>query len=331
MTAPSYPALAGALAALLTAAFVASVAIGYAPVDLPGALGDLAAGKTSLGSLVLVELRLPRAIMGALVGFSLGLAGAAMQGLLRNPLADSGVIGVSGAAAFGTVMAFYSGLSGTFGLALPIGGVLGAGLAVALLYVLAGRGSATMTLILAGVAINSLAGALTALALNLSPNPYAAMEVMFWLMGSLADRSMDHVLLAAPLLALGWLMILASGPALDALTLGEDTATSLGFDLGRVRLLLIVGTALAVGASVAATGAIGFVGLVVPHLLRPLVGGRPGRLLLISGLGGAALVLAADIGVRLVGVRPELKLGVVTALIGAPFFLSLLWRLRREA
>lgn len=329
--APPYGALVGALMALVVAAFVGSVTVGYAAVDVGGAVADIFAGRSSLGTLVLTELRLPRAIMGTLVGFSLGLAGAAMQGLLRNPLADAGVIGVSGAAAFGAVMAFYSGVSATFGLALPIGGILGAGLAVALLYALAGRGSATMTLILAGVAINSLAGALTALALNLSPNPYAAMEVMFWLMGSLADRSLSHVQLAAPLLVVGWLMILASGPALDALTLGEDTAASLGFDLGRVRLLLICGAALAVGASVAVTGAIGFVGLVIPHLLRPLVGGRPGRLLLVSGLGGAALVLGADIGVRLVGVRPELKLGVVTALIGAPFFLFLLWRLRREA
>jgi iron complex transport system permease protein len=331
VSAPSYPALTGGLAALVLCAFAASVTIGYAAIDLGGALADLAAGDSSLDALVLAELRLPRAIMGGLVGFSLGVAGAAMQGLLRNPLADAGVIGVSGAAAFGAVMAFYSGLSATIGLALPIGGVLGAGVAVAMLYALAGRGSATTTLILAGVAINSLAGALTALALNLSPNPYAAMEVMFWLMGSLADRSMTHVQLAAPLLAVGWLMIFASGPALDALTLGEDTATSLGFDMGRVRVLLIFGTALAVGASVAVTGAIGFVGLVVPHLFRPLVGGRPGRLLLVSGLGGAALVLAADIGVRLVGVQPELKIGVVTALIGAPFFLSLLWRRRREA
>ena len=330
-TSPPYAALVGALAALMLAAFVASVTIGYAAIDVGGALADLLAGGTSLGALVLTELRLPRAIMGALVGFSLGLAGAAMQGLLRNPLADAGVIGVSGAAAFGAVMAFYSGLSASFGLALPIGGFLGAGVAVALLYALAGRGSATMTLILAGVAINSLAGALTALALNLSPNPYAATEVMFWLMGSLADRSMTHVQLAAPLLISGWLLILVSAPALDALSLGEDTATSLGFDMGRVRLLLIVGTALSVGASVAVAGAIGFIGLVVPHLLRPLVGGRPGRLLLVSGLGGAALVLAADIAVRLVGLRPELKLGVVTALIGAPFFLVLLWRLRREA
>ena len=328
---PPYSLLVGALSAQVAAAFAASVAVGYAPLDLGAAFSDAIAGKTSLGALVLMELRLPRAIMGALVGFSLGLAGAAMQGLLRNPLADAGVIGVSGAAAFGAVLAFYSGLSAAVSLALPLGGILGAGLAVAALYALAGRGSATMTLILAGVAINSLAGALTSLALNLSPNPYAAMEVMFWLMGSLADRSMDNVILILPLLLVGWALILLCGPALDALTLGDDVATSLGFDMGRVRLMLISGTALAVGASVATTGAVGFVGLVVPHLLRPLVGGRPGRLLLVSGLGGAALVLGADVGLRAIGVRPELKLGVVTALIGAPFFLSRLWRLRREA
>ncbi|GLK75515.1 ABC transporter permease [Methylopila jiangsuensis] len=326
-----YGLLLAALFALVLVAFAASLAIGYAPLDLQAAVTDALSGRASLEALVFMELRLPRALMGALAGFSLGIAGAAMQGLLRNPLADAGVIGVTGAAAFGAVLMFYSGLSAAFSLALPIGGVLGAAAAVAALYGLAGRGSATMTLILAGVAINSLAGALTALALNLSPNPYAAMEVMFWLMGSLADRSMDHVALVAPLLVVGWGLMLASGPALDALTLGEDTAASLGFDLGRVRAMLVVGAALAVGATVAVTGSIGFVGLVVPHILRPLVGGRPGRLLLASGLGGAALALGADIGVRAIGVRPELKLGVVTALIGAPFFLSLLWRLRREA
>lgn len=328
---PRYGVLVASLVALVFVTLAVSIVVGYAPIDLGKAVADSVAGRASLDALVLTELRLPRALIGALVGFSLGLAGAAMQGLLRNPLADAGVIGVSGAAAFGAVMAFYSGLSAIFALALPIGGVLGAGAAVALLYTLAGRGSATMTLILAGVAISSLAGALTALALNLSPNPYAAMEVMFWLMGSLQDRSLTHVWLVAPLMLAGWLMMLASSPALDALTLGEDTAASLGFDLQRVRLMLVAGTALAVGSAVAVAGSIGFVGLVVPHLLRPLACGRPGRLLLVSGLGGAALVLVADVGVRLIGVRPELKLGVVTALIGAPFFLRLLWRLRREA
>jgi iron complex transport system permease protein len=187
-----------------------------------------------------------------------------------------------------------------------------------------------MTLILAGVAINSLAGAMTSLALNLAPNPFAIAEIVFWLLGSLADRSLPYLWLVLPLMGSGWLLLLISGPALDGLTLGEDTARSLGFNLVRLRLQLIAGTALAVGSAVAVTGAIGFVGLVVPHLLRPLVAHRPGRLLLASGLGGAALTLAADIAVRVIPVRPELKLGVVTAIIGAPFLLSLLYRFRGE-
>ena len=316
------------LGLLVLVLFCASVAVGYAPLDLGAAFGDLLAGRQSLAALVLSELRLPRAILGAAVGFSLGLTGAALQGLMRNPLADPGVVGVSGAAALGAVIAFYFGFSASFALALPLGGLMGAAAATAVLLALAARGAGTVMLILAGVALSSLAGALTALALNLAPSPYAALELVFWLMGSLADRSLVHVALALPFMAVGWVLVLATGPALDALTLGEDAAESLGFPLRRVRLLVIGGTAAAVGASVAVAGAIGFVGLVVPHLVRPLVGHRPGRLLAVSGLAGAALTLGADIVVRLVPTRPELQLGVVTALIGAPFFLFLLARLR---
>lgn len=316
------------LGLLVLVLFCASVAVGYAPLDLGAAFGDLLAGRQSLAALVLSELRLPRAILGAAVGFSLGLTGAALQGLMRNPLADPGVVGVSGAAALGAVIAFYFGFSTSFALALPLGGLMGAAAATAVLLALAARGAGTVMLILAGVALSSLAGALTALALNLAPSPYAALELVFWLMGSLADRSLVHVALTLPFMAVGWVLVLATGPALDALTLGEDAAESLGFPLRRVRLLVIGGTAAAVGASVAVAGAIGFVGLVVPHLVRPLVGHRPGRLLAASGLAGAALTLCADIVVRLVPTRPELQLGVVTALIGAPFFLFLLARLR---
>lgn len=318
------------LGVLVVALFCASLAIGYAPVDLKAAALDALAGRESIGALVLLELRLPRAILGATVGFSLGITGAALQGLMRNPLADPGVLGISGGAALGAVIAFYFGFSSAFALALPVGGLIGAGIATAALLGLAARGAGTTLLILAGVAIGSLAGALTSLALNLAPSPYAALEVVFWLMGSLADRSLDHVALALPFMVAGWVLVLLTGPALDALTLGEEAAESLGFPLRRVRLLVIGGTAAAVGASVAVAGAIGFVGLVVPHLVRPLVGHRPGRLLLASGLAGAALTLGSDILVRLVPTRPELKLGVVTALVGAPFFLMLLWRLRGE-
>ncbi|WP_227437018.1 FecCD family ABC transporter permease [Methylobacterium sp. W2] len=307
---------------------LASIAVGYAPFDVTAAAGDLLAGRATLPALVLWELRLPRALLGALVGFSLGLTGATMQGYLRNPLADPGILGISSAAALGAVVVFYGGFAASFALALPLGGIAGAALAALALNLLAARGSTTLGLILAGVALSSLAGAMTALALNLSPNPYAALEIVFWLMGSLADRSMDHVWLCLPLMAVGWGLMLSTGRALDALTLGEDTAASLGFHLVSVRLRLVTGAALAVGSGVAVSGAIGFVGLVVPHLVRPLVGARPGASLLPSGLAGAALVLAADLGVRLLATRPELKLGVVTALVGAPFLILLLLRER---
>jgi len=326
-----YLPLIAALAASSLAAMLVSVFIGYTHIDVFAALGDALARRESLPALALVQLRLPRAILGGAIGFSLGLTGAAMQGLLRNPLADPGVVGVSGGAAFGAVVAFYSGLSGVFALALPLGGIAGAALSALALYALAGRGAGTMTLILAGVTINSFAGALTSLALNLSPNPYAVFEIMFWLMGSLTDRSLSQVALALPLMLVGWGLMLSSARALDALTLGEDTATSLGFNLVALRWKLVAGSTLAVGASVAVAGAIGFVGLVVPHLLRPWVGHRPGRLLLVSGFGGAVALSVADIVVRLLPVQPELKLGVVTALIGSPFLLSLVNRMRGQA
>lgn len=328
---PSYPVLVALLALAVIAMVGISIGVGYAPLDLGTAFSDALSGRQSLPALVLVELRLPRALLGALVGFSLGMAGAAMQGLLRNPLAEPGILGISSAAAFGAVVAFYSGFAGLFALALPIGGIAGAMLATLLLYGFVGRGAGTMTLILVGVAINSFAGAMTSLALNLAPNPYAALEIVFWLMGSLADRSLTHIWLVLPLMLLGWALLLSSGPALDGLTLGEDTARSLGFDLAWLRVRLIAGAALSVGSAVAVTGAIGFVGLVVPHILRPFIGHRPGKLLLVSGLGGAVLTLAADTALRLLPIRPELKLGVVTALIGAPFLFSLIHRLRREA
>jgi iron complex transport system permease protein len=318
------------LGVLVFILFGASLTVGYLPVDLWQGAADAWRGEWTAPALVLVELRLPRALLGVIVGFSLGLTGAALQGLLRNPLAEPGIIGVSTMASLGAVVVFYFGLSGAFLLALPLGGVAGAMVATLLLLGLAGRGASTMTLILAGVAIYSFANAAIALALNLAPNPFAVMEIAYWLLGSLADRSLPYVWLVLPLMLAGWALILVSGPPLDALTLGEDTARSLGFNLGRLRFLLVAGTALSVGSAVAVGGSIGFVGLVIPHLLRPLVAHRPGRLLLVSGLGGAALTLAADICVRLLPVRPELKLGVVTAIIGAPFLLSLIYRLRTE-
>ena len=325
-----YRALVFALVVVMAASFVGSIAIGYAPLDIGVALRDWWSGEDTLSALVLTQLRLPRALLGVLVGFSLGITGAAMQGMLRNPLADPGITGVTSAASLGAVVVFYFGLAAVMPLALPLGGIAGAAFATVLLYGIAGTAATTMTLIMAGVAISSFFGALTTLALNLSPNPYAVTEIVFWLLGSLSDRSQQYVWLVAPPMLIGWFLLLRCGPALDGLALGEDAAISLGFNLGKLRLQLVTGTALAVGSAVAATGSVAFVGLVVPHLLRPLVGHLPSRVLLVSGLGGASLTLLADILVRVMPIRPELKLGVVTALIGAPFLFHLIYRLRRE-
>jgi len=280
--------------------------------------------------LILLEIRLPRAVLGALVGASLGMAGAALQGYLRNPLAEPGLIGVSGGATLGAVLAIHTGASMAFGLALPLGGMIGGAAAVAVVLMLAGAGSAPLTLILAGVAVSGLSAALTALVLNLSQNPFAAVEMVFWTMGSLADRSMVHVALAAPFMVAGMIVLQRLAPGLDALSLGEDAAANLGFDPATSRLMLVVGAALSVGSATAIAGTIGFVGLVVPHLLRPLVGHRPGRLLGASALGGAALVLVADTCIRLIGGGQTLRLGVLTAIVGAPFFLWLVLHTRRE-
>lgn len=324
------------LAALTLFLFAASVYVGRGGDLLMDKFATVAEMDRDIAWLVLTEIRLPRALLGLLVGASLGLTGAGLQGLLRNPLAEPGLIGASGGAAFGAVLVFYSGLTlGSIGLGtamlVPVGGIAGALVALAVLYLLAGRNPSIVTIILAGVAISAFTGALTSLSLNLAPSPYAALEIVFWMLGSLTDRSMLQVWFALPFMAAGWLLVASTWRALDALSLGEDTAATLGFSMRSVTLRAILGTGLAVGAAVSVTGVIGFVGLVVPHLMRPLVGQRPASLLLPSAFGGAALVLAADLLVRLPVNGPELKLGVVTALVGAPFFLWLILRTRREA
>ena len=316
------------LAMLCLALMLASLLIGPADAGIGESLRALWSGEGALG-LVMREIRAPRAVLGLLVGASLGLSGAAMQGYLRNPLAEPGLIGVSASAALGAVIALQTGIAAAFALALPMAALAGAGIAVGLIVLLAGPGGGSLALILAGVAISAFAGALTSLVLNLSPNPFAAGEIVFWMMGSLADRSWLHVAIAAPVMAAGAALLWGASRGLDALTLGEDAAASMGIDLRALRLRVVLGVAAMVGAATAVAGAVGFVGLVVPHLLRGAVGGRPGRLLAASALGGAALVLAADIVVRVVLPGRDLKLGVVMALIGAPVFLQLIWRQRR--
>jgi iron complex transport system permease protein len=311
-------------------AFFSSLLVGPAAIGLGEMLDALLAGEVNTTALIIREIRLPRAILALMIGATLGLAGAALQGLLRNPLAEPGLIGVSASAALGAVLTFYTGLAGLFALALPLGGMAGACVGVVIIQGLAGRNGSPLTLILAGIAVTSFAAALTSLALNLAPNPFAALEIVFWLMGSLADRSFDHVWLSAPFMVAGCLLLVTLGRPLDALTLGEDAAQTLGFDLRAMRRRLVFGIALSVGAATSVAGAIGFVGLVVPHLLRPLVGHRPSALLPASALGGAVLTLTADVAVRLLSPGRELKLGVLTALVGAPFFLFLVLRLRRQ-
>ncbi|GMG85596.1 iron ABC transporter permease [Paralimibaculum aggregatum] len=325
-----YGLLLAVLGLTVAGLFAASLMVGPAGLGLRESLAALFAGEGEAAVLVMREIRLPRALLGVMVGATLGLSGAALQGYLRNPLAEPGLIGVSPAAALGAVIAIYSGLAASLPLALPLLALAGAVLAVLALLALAGGHGGSITLILAGIAISSLAGALTSLALNLSPNPFAALEIVFWMLGSLADRSMEHVWLALPFTLLGWALLAGLGRGLDALTLGEDAAASMGVRLGRLRLAAVLGTASAVGAATAVAGAIGFIGLVVPHLLRPLVGAQPSRLLTASALGGAAMLLAADLAVRLIAPESDLKLGVLTALVGAPFFLWLVIAKRRE-
>ncbi|MDH3262526.1 MAG: iron ABC transporter permease [Paracoccaceae bacterium] len=320
------------LSALVLLLFAASLLIGPAALGLSESLSALVRGGAERDAVALVmqEVRLPRALLGLMTGAALGLAGAAMQGFLRNPLAEPGLIGTSASAALGAVIALQTGLAALHPLALPGAALLGALISVGLILAIAGPRGGALALILAGIALSALAGALTSLVLNLSPNPFAAAEIVFWMLGSLADRSMLHVAVAAPFVLAGGAVLLALGRGLDALTLGEDAASALGVNLGRLKLLVVLGAAALVGGVTAVAGAIGFVGLVVPHVLRPFVGARPSALLPASALGGAAMVLMADIAVRLIAPDRDLKLGVLTALIGAPFFLHLIWRLRRQ-
>ncbi len=313
------------LLALVALAFAASLLAGR--VWLPPA--SLLAPHDSLAGLIIYDVRLPRTVLAVIVGAVLGLSGAVLQGFTRNPLAEPALLGVSSGAALGAVIAIYFGLAALSPVTGPLMGMAGALAACSLTFALGRNG--TVALVLAGAAVSSLTAAGIALALNFAPSPYAAYQIMSWLLGSLADKSWTQVVLVLPFAIIGGGLLAVTGRALDALSLGEAQAQSLGINLSRLAGLVVGGTALSVGAITSVTGAIGFIGLVAPHLVRPFVGYSPRRVLLPATLAGALLLLCADIAARLVHTNPELRLGVFTSLLGTPFFFWLVVRIRKVA
>jgi iron complex transport system permease protein len=320
--------LNAALAFLLLGLAILSLMVGPAGLSPQAALRGLIDGEGAAG-IIVREIRLPRTLLALLIGATLGLSGAALQGLLRNPLAEPALFGAPQAAAAASSFMIAFGYASAVSLAVPLAGIAGALVSIGGLVAIAGRRATLTVTLLAGLAFASFAGAMTALILNLAPNPYAALEVAFWLLGSLEDRSTDHLLIGVPFMVLSFLLLAANARAYRALTLGEDAAASLGVDLGRVRAMVVTGVAIGVGAAVAIAGSIGFVGLVAPHLVRRAVGSDPARVLLPGALAGAALLTAADIATRAVPAAIEIKVGVVTALIGVPFFLMMIFTERQ--
>ena len=309
------------LAALTVAAFVASLALPLSSLTM------LIERDPTLALAVLGELRLPRAALALVYGAMLGASGAAIQALFANPLASPDLTGTTSGAALGAVLTAYI-LGFSAPLALSVGAVAGALAALLLLLALAGPRAETATLLLAGLAISALAGALTTLALAVAPSPFAFYDAYEWLMGSLIDRSLSQAAFAAiPALA-SILLLMRTRAALDSLTLGEEVAQSFGYDIRALRRRIVVLTAIGVGSCVAICGAIGFIGLVAPIFARRLTGGHPGRAILPASLIGASLLLAADLVTRVAPLGRTLPIGVVTALLGAPFFLWLVAHMR---
>jgi len=333
MVTPDFPrrviVVTTALAVLTSLLALGSLGTGPVRLSPLTVIDALFGGGSDVQQTIVREIRLPRTILGLAIGAILGLSGAALQGLLRNPLASPSLFGAPQSAAFGAVLMIALGWADVRSYALPVAGIAMAFASVFVLLGIAGRNAGLLLLILAGLAISSLAGAATALVMNLSSNPFAALEIAFWLLGSLEDRSFRHVTLALPFITAGAIVLMSQRNAFRALSLGEETAQSLGVDVGRLRLLVIVGVALGIGGAVAVTGTIGFIGLVAPHLMRPLIGHDPARLLVPSALTGAVLLLAADIAVRIIPSTTDIKVGVLTSIIGVPFFLYLIMRERR--
>ncbi len=312
----------------LAVAVILSLLLGSVPLPFERVLAALAWQASEGDQLVVWQIRLPRALAAAVVGAALGISGAALQGLLRNPLAEPGILGVSATAALFATFVLYFGLATAGPFVLPLAAVGGALLATLLVAAAALRNQSVVTLILIGVGLSSFSAALMALLMNLAPNPFSLADMVNWMLGTVANRSLDDLAIAAPFILLGFIILLASRRGLSALALGEETAEGLGLNLKAQRLWVIAGAGLATGAAVALAGAIGFVGIVAPHLVRPFVRFDPARLLVPSALLGAVLLVLADIGVRLLPTDNELKLGVVASLIGAPIFIWIAARRR---
>ena len=309
-----------ALAALLLAAILLALLLGSVSLSPLRVLGALVLRGDPGDALVVWQIRLPRALAAAMVGAALGMSGAALQGLLRNPLAEPGILGVSATSALFATFVLFFGLAGAGALMLPLAAIGGALTATLLVALAAVRTRSAVTLLLVGIGLSSFSAALMALLMNLAPNPFTLADMINWTLGTVANRSLADLVYAAPFLVLGMALMLATRRGLAALTLGEEAAEGVGVDLARQRLAVILGAGLATGAAVALAGAIGFVGIVAPHLVRPLVGHDPARLLAPSALLGALILVLADIGVRLLPTDAELRLGVVAALVGAPIF-----------
>ena len=307
-----------ALASIL--AVFAACLLGSTPLAVDRVFAAFLGGADAGDRLVVWSIRLPRALAAFLVGAALGLSGAALQGLLRNPLAEPGVLGVSATASLAATFSLYYGLVALSPWVLPLAAILGALAATALLAIAAIRTRSVVTLILIGVGISSFAGALMSLLMNLAPNPFSLSDMINWMLGSVANRSFDEIGFALPFILAGSVILLATGRGLSALTLGEEAASGVGLNLRNQRIFTVLGAGLATGASVALAGAIGFVGIVAPHIIRPFVGHDPARSLIPSALLAGLILVIADIGVRIIPTDNELKLGVVAALIGAPVF-----------
>lgn len=308
--------IASSVLAILVACFLGSTPMGANRI-VAALFGQGSAGDT----IVVWEIRLPRAITAFAVGAALGTSGAALQGLLRNPLADPGVLGVTATASLTATFALYYGLAATSAYLLPIYAIAGALAATALLAVAAIRIKSVVTLILLGVGLSSFSAAAMSLLLNMAPNPFTLSDMLNWLLGSVANRSFADLQFALPFMLAGLAILFASRRGLSALTLGEEAASGIGLNLRQQRIAVVLGAGLATGASVALAGAIGFVGIVAPHIVRPIVDHDPARSLLPSALLAGLILVIADVGVRLLPTMSELKLGVVAALIGAPAFI----------